>query len=121
MSEGEEWTKLLLDLGELRTVGEIGLNLLFYPEAGVPLPQKVTMETSPDGKTWQSLNRRNFNFNQERPRGLGEIPWLEPRSVLALAPGPQNRRVPAGMQYFRVRIQAPKVLIGELIVDPVGD
>ena len=117
---GDEMTGLILDLGESVTTDQVGLSLLYHPEAGAPFPKKMTMEASLDAKNWQSLNRRDFRFTYGRALGKESRVDPEPQSMLALAPGPRNRGVPLKMRYLRIRIEAPRVFIDEIIVDPVA-
>lgn len=118
-AEGEV-TELTLDLGKLRQVDQLGLSLLYHPEAGVPMPKGMTMETSADTENWQRLNRKNFSFREERAGAKGTQGKRKPQSLIALAPGSIAKGKPVELRYLRIRIKAPKVYVDEIIAQPTA-
>lgn len=114
---GEEGTtELILDLGENTAINHLGINLLFHPGAKAFYPTGMTFATSEDGQVFTQVGR-DIRFTYGRNKSPDNV---APQSLLALAPGPLVKGVPIQARFFRIRITAPKVMIDEIIVNPVA-
>lgn len=47
---------LEIDLGELKSIKQIGANFLHYPDSNIGFPDKVKIEVSTDGENWGELS-----------------------------------------------------------------
>ena len=109
-------TELVLDLGEAEALDQLGVNLLYHPDAKALFPTGMTFATSEDGETFHQVGR-DIRFTYGRHTNPGDV---DSQSLLALAPGPLINGLPVRARFIRIRITAPKVMIDEILVNPMA-
>ena len=113
-SEGE--TELVLDLGEPTEIDQMGVNLLYHRDAKALFPAGMTLAISEDGEAFNQVGR-DIHFTYGRNKNPQDF---DSQSLLVLAPSPLAKGSPIRARFIRIRIAAPKVMIDEIIVNPVA-
>ena len=75
-----------------------------------------TFATSEDGRTYSQVGR-DIRFTYGRSKGPADV---ESQSLLVLAPAPMDKGKPLPARYVRIHIEAPKVIIDEIIINPLA-
>jgi hypothetical protein len=109
-------TELMLDLGKSTLIDQLGINLLFHPGAATFFPRGMTFATSEDGRTYSQVGR-DIRFTYGRSKVPADV---ESQSLLVLAPAPMDKGKPLPARYVRIHIEAPKVIIDEIIINPLA-
>jgi hypothetical protein len=121
-----EPVELIVDLGEVLKVNEVGVHTLFSKKAGAEYPDSMQFLLSEDGENFQLSNSKynNTKLNRIDRHLIHDIAKGE-ECLLVLTEQSEHRNPEPGVsaRFVKVLIKTgtQNVLIDEIIVNPVGE
>lgn len=119
----EEAVEMVVDLGEVRPIAGVAVNVLVGKDIEAGFPARVVYTFSKDGETYFQHNSRHNSINVYNARKYNERleQGTEPQALLLLA-DQYNKRGVLEARYVKVGITPGKqaVYLDEIVVDPVA-